>query len=139
MTEHLMTIAGESRSSGDRFDVVDPATGEAFATAPEATAADLDDAMAGAERAFRTWRLDDDARRDALRRAAAAIDGATPQIAALLTQEQGKPLDEAMVEVMGVGITRRWPRTCPSAGSSGAGSAWRTGPGATSPSPTCRS
>ncbi len=104
MTEHLMTIDGERRSSPDRFDVINPATGEAFATAPEATAADLDDAMAGAQRAFRTWKLDDDARREALRQAAAAINEATPQIAALLTQEQGKPLNEAAFEVMGVGM-----------------------------------
>ncbi|MGY2129558.1 aldehyde dehydrogenase family protein [Blastococcus sp. SYSU DS0617] len=104
MTQHRMTIDGESRDSTGHFDVVNPATGEPFATAPEATAADLDDAMAGAERAFRSWKLDDDARRESLRQAAAAINEATPQIAALLTQEQGKPLNEAMFEVMGVGM-----------------------------------
>lgn len=104
MTQHLMTINGELRDSPDRFDVINPATGEPFATAPEATAELLDDAMAGAARAFRTWRLDDDARREALRLAAKEVNEAIPQIAALLTQEQGKPLGEAIFEVAGVGM-----------------------------------
>ncbi|SDF39684.1 Acyl-CoA reductase [Blastococcus fimeti] len=104
MTEHLMTINGESQSSPDSFAVINPSTGEPFARAPEATAAQLDDAMAGAAQAFRSWKRDDDARRDALRLAAKAINEAVPQIATLLTQEQGKPLNEAMFEVMGVGM-----------------------------------
>ncbi|TKJ20011.1 aldehyde dehydrogenase family protein [Blastococcus sp. CCUG 61487] len=104
MTQHLMTINGESRDAAQRFDVINPATGEPFATAPEADAAILDDAMAGAQQAFRSWKLDDDARREALRLAAKALGDATPQIATLLTQEQGKPLGEAMFEVMGVGM-----------------------------------
>ncbi|WP_040339500.1 aldehyde dehydrogenase family protein [Candidatus Blastococcus massiliensis] len=104
MTQHLMTIDGESRDSSNRFDVINPATGEPFATAPEADAVILDDAMAGAERAFRSWKLDDDARRDALRSAAAALNDAIPRIAPLLTQEQGKPLNEAIFEVAGVGM-----------------------------------
>ncbi|MGY1753444.1 aldehyde dehydrogenase family protein [Blastococcus sp. SYSU D01042] len=104
MTEHRMTINGEQHSSPDTFEVINPATGEPFARAPEATAQQLDDAMAGADRAFRSWKRDDDARRDALRLAAKALGDATPQIATLLTQEQGKPLPEAMFEVMGVGM-----------------------------------
>lgn len=104
MTEHRMTIDGEQVASPDTFEVINPATGEPFARAPEATAAHLDDAMAGATRAFRSWKRDDDARRDALRQAAKVLGDATPQIAALLTQEQGKPLPEAMFEVMGVGL-----------------------------------
>ncbi len=104
MTQHLMTINGESQSSPDSFDVINPATGEPFARAPEATAEQLDDAMNGAAQAFRSWKRDDDARRDALRLAAKAVNEAVPQIATLLTQEQGKPLNEAMFEVMGVGM-----------------------------------
>lgn len=104
MTEHRMTIDGQQVASPDTFEVINPATGEPFARAPEATAAHLDDAMAGAARAFRSWKRDDDARRDALRQAAKVLGDATPQIAALLTQEQGKPLPEAMFEVMGVGL-----------------------------------
>jgi acyl-CoA reductase-like NAD-dependent aldehyde dehydrogenase len=84
--------------------VINPSTGEPFARAPEATAEQLDDAMAGAAQAFRSWKRDDDARRDALRLAAKAVNEAVPQIATLLTQEQGKPLNEAMFEVMGVGM-----------------------------------
>jgi acyl-CoA reductase-like NAD-dependent aldehyde dehydrogenase len=60
--------------------------------------------MAGAAQAFRTWRLDDDARREALRLAAKAVNEAIPRISALLTQEQGKPLGEAVFEVAGVGM-----------------------------------
>ncbi|MBN1092850.1 aldehyde dehydrogenase family protein [Blastococcus sp. TML/M2B] len=99
-----MTINGEARDSAARSEVINPATGEPFATAPEATAADLDDAMAGAAQAFRTWRQDDDARREALRLAAKAVNEAIPRIAPVLTQEQGKPLGEAIFEVAGVGM-----------------------------------
>lgn len=84
--------------------MINPATGEPFARAPEATAEQLDAAMSGAAQAFRSWKRDDDARREALRLAAKAINEAVPQIATLLTQEQGKPLDGAMFEVMGVGM-----------------------------------
>jgi acyl-CoA reductase-like NAD-dependent aldehyde dehydrogenase len=102
--EHLMTINGEQHASPDSFAVINPATGEPFARAPEATADQLDAAMSGAAQAFRSWKRDDDARREALRLAAKAVNEAVPQIATLLTQEQGKPLGEAMFEVMGVGM-----------------------------------
>jgi len=104
MSGPLMTIDGEARDSADRFDVTNPATGEPFDTAPECSRAVLDEAMAGAERAFASWRTDDVARRDALRAAAKVLGEAAGEIAPILTREQGKPLGQAMVEVAMAGV-----------------------------------
>ena len=40
---------------GRTSDLVDPTTGEVFATAPVSTKADIDAAYAAAEQAFQTW------------------------------------------------------------------------------------
>src|SRR5439155_9318479 len=55
---HGLLIDGEEREarSGERFDVLDPATGEVVATAPSGGPADVDDAVAAAREAFPTWR-----------------------------------------------------------------------------------
>ncbi|WP_241004482.1 aldehyde dehydrogenase family protein [Conexibacter sp. SYSU D00693] len=107
MTAASMTISGEPASSNGALDVVDPATGAVFAQAPSCSGEQLDEAMAGAAAAFAGWRGDDDARRRALARAAAAVEQAAPDLASLLTAEQGKPLAEAHREVAGC---TRWLR-----------------------------
>ena len=55
--------------------------------------------MRAAQRAAGSWRADEDARRAALRAAAAATLAAAGDLAALLTAEQGKPLKAAAFEV----------------------------------------
>ena len=52
--EHQLLIDGKSRDakSGKRFDVFDPATGQAVAAVAEADAADVDEAVKAARRAF---------------------------------------------------------------------------------------
>ena len=42
-----MTIGGETATTTDRFEVLNPATGAVVNTAPNATATDLDRAVAG--------------------------------------------------------------------------------------------
>lgn len=102
--DHLMTIDGELRESPDRFEVINPATGEPFATAPNCSRDVLDEAMRSAERAFDVWRRDAEARRDALRAAAQVLGEAATEIGPLLTTEQGKPLDQAIGEVAGAAL-----------------------------------
>lgn len=96
-----MTIGGQSHPGGGTFPVINPATGEEFATAPDCTPAQLDGAMAAAAAAFPAWRGDEAARRDAMRRAADAIESEAAEIARIHTLEQGKPLRESLGNVMG--------------------------------------
>jgi succinate-semialdehyde dehydrogenase/glutarate-semialdehyde dehydrogenase len=89
---------GEGR---DLFPVVDPARGETIAEVPLASPADLDEALAAAERGFALWRNTPAEQRAAvLTKAAALLRERADGIARLLTMEQGKPLAEARGEVM---------------------------------------
>lgn len=101
MSDFSLTIAGAEASSHAHFDVVNPASGKAFAASPDATRAQLDVAVDSARTAFRGWRCDEAERRGALVRCAEVLGAAAPAIGRILTQEQGKPLAEAVNEVRG--------------------------------------
>ncbi|MFE5857008.1 aldehyde dehydrogenase family protein [Streptomyces sp. NPDC056500] len=85
--------------SGERFAVLDPATGEAFAEAPDQQNDELDSAVGRAHDAWVSWRSDPEARVTALLAAADAVEAAGVEIAPLLTREQGKPLSESYAEI----------------------------------------
>ncbi len=101
----LGLFIGQSWRMGEGRDahvVVDPSSGEAIGTVPLATAADLDEALEGAARAFPVWRSTDvDTRGAILRRTAALLRERAEAIATILTREQGKPLAEARGELAG--------------------------------------
>lgn len=81
--------------------VVNPATGQPIGTVAHASKADLDRALAAAQKGFETWRAMPAAERAAImRRAASLLRERSADIARLMTQEQGKPLAEAKVETM---------------------------------------
>ncbi|MGH0035104.1 MAG: aldehyde dehydrogenase family protein [Myxococcota bacterium] len=101
MSPYTLTIAGEAVAAESTLPVVNPATGRPFADCPDATRAQLDAAMDAARHAFGSWREDLDARRAALVRCSEALKAAAPEIGRVLTQEQGKPLGDAIGEVMG--------------------------------------
>lgn len=95
--------------SGRRLDVPNPATGEAFVTVAHAGIEDLDIALAAAQRGFATWRAMSPYDRSAImRRAAAILRERTPGIASLLTQEQGKPVAESVVELRAAADIIEW-------------------------------
>ncbi len=97
---------GEGR---DAHDVVNPATGGTLAEVPLATAADLDEALAAADKGFKLWRdTPVDARAAILRKAAALMRERGDVIARTLTLEQGKPLAEARGEVEGAAQMFDW-------------------------------
>ena len=50
------TINGRGETSEATFDVINPATGRAFAQCPDATGIQLDAAVIAARQAFYTWR-----------------------------------------------------------------------------------
>jgi acyl-CoA reductase-like NAD-dependent aldehyde dehydrogenase len=99
MHEAVMTIGGKPIRTTRTFGVINPATGNVFAEAPDCSKSELDEAMGAAEGAFRTWRSNEEARRAGLYRAAKALTDARAELAALLTAEQGKPLATAASEV----------------------------------------
>jgi acyl-CoA reductase-like NAD-dependent aldehyde dehydrogenase len=107
MSGPRMTIDGRAIGAAASFGVVDPATGEVFATAPDCSRDQLGAALEAATRAGRAWQADEAARVAALHAMADAIDAHTAELAALLTAEQGKPLPAAGYEV---GETARWLR-----------------------------
>ena len=87
---------------GDTAPVINPATGDTIADLRLASAANLDEAVEAANRAWPGWRETDVEKRAAiLHKAADLLRERSEAIGRLLTQEQGKPLPEAIGEVLG--------------------------------------
>lgn len=110
-TELKLFIDGAwSGSEGrDTADVVNPATGAAIGAVPLANAADLDAALHAAERAWPLWRATEADKRSAiLAKTSQLLFERAKTIGALLTQEQGKPIKEAIGEVMGAAQLFQW-------------------------------
>jgi acyl-CoA reductase-like NAD-dependent aldehyde dehydrogenase len=93
-----MTIGGLPEWSSATIAVVDPATGEAFAEAPDASEEQVNRAAVAAAEAFPRWAADSDLRADTLRAAASAVEVAAEDLGRLTTLEQGKPLANAVLE-----------------------------------------
>lgn len=88
-------INGEFRDAADgrTTDVVNPATGEVYATAPLSAAADVDAAMAAAAAAFPAWRdTTPSERQKALLKIADAIEARADELVAVESENTGKPL-----------------------------------------------
>jgi succinate-semialdehyde dehydrogenase/glutarate-semialdehyde dehydrogenase len=81
--------------------IINPADESVIGTVPHATKGDLDDALAAAERGFAMWRKTaPNARAQIILRAAALIRGRVEEMAVAMTMEQGKPLDQARLEIL---------------------------------------
>jgi len=97
-----LLIDGDLVDGADRLAVINPGTGEPFATCARADAAQLERAVAAAKRAFPAWRDGGQPQRQALlHKVADAMEARFEDFARLLTQEQGKPLAEARFELGG--------------------------------------
>ncbi len=105
MPNHTMTIDGKAIKGSKTTGVINPATGKIFAEVPDCTRAELDSAMAAAQRAYPAWSRDLAARRKVLGECAAALQQPPEGLARTLTQEQGKPLDKAAQEIF---LTSMW-------------------------------
>jgi succinate-semialdehyde dehydrogenase/glutarate-semialdehyde dehydrogenase len=98
-----LIIDGEALGADQRpgEPVFNPATGAVLTQLPHATPADLDRALAAAERAFESWRkvssLD---RGRILKRGADLIRERLDAIALIMTLEQGKPVAESKAEIL---------------------------------------
>ena len=96
MLEALQNVVDGARreaSSGRSSEVVDPTTGEAYASAPVSGAQDVDAAFSAASRAFETWRDTTPAERQrALLRIADAIEQRADEFVQVESRNTGKPL-----------------------------------------------
>ena len=105
-TQLLIDGQWQDAAHGKSIPVHNPATGAVIGHVAHASIGDLDRALAAAAKGFVIWKNTSAHERQAtMRKAAALLRERADAIAALLTQEQGKPLAEAKVEVLaGVGI-----------------------------------
>jgi acyl-CoA reductase-like NAD-dependent aldehyde dehydrogenase len=104
-----LLIDGQLVDGDSTMSVINPANEEVLAQCARASKAQLDQAVAAAKRAFPGWRdTPIDERRKALVAMADAIQGDLQNLARLLTQEQGKPLADAMGEVFGAAAFFRY-------------------------------
>lgn len=95
-----MTIDGKAAPTLAGFDVLNPATERVIAEAPDATPAQLDEAVASARRATPVWAgLPLQARQQYVVRIGETITANLEELAQLLTREQGKPLAQARQEM----------------------------------------
>lgn len=104
MADISMTIDGAAAPAVETFGVVNPATGEVFAQAPDCTKEQLDAAFESARKAYRDWKADEALRRELLGKAGDALFAASGDLGPVLMSEQGKPLNEAGAEAFGAGI-----------------------------------
>lgn len=99
----LLFIDGVWRpaSGGRTIPVVNPATVQPIGSVAWADRADLDEALAAAERAFISWSAASSLDRAKLmRRAADLLRERADDIAVMMTMEQGKPVSQSRVETL---------------------------------------
>lgn len=97
VARYRMLVGGELRAarSGASIDAYNPATGELFARFPRGDAADVDDAVAAAQSAFRAWWATPPLDRAAcLQRLAALIEEHAHELAMLDVTDNGSPIRE---------------------------------------------
>src|SRR4029453_10374609 len=97
-----LVIGGEQRtaSDGGTTEIRNPATGELVDRVAAATQEDVDRAIDAAETAFKKWpAVPPPQRAEVLYKAAHLLTERERDLARLLTQEQGKPLREAVLEI----------------------------------------
>jgi len=100
-TRLLIDNQWQDAAGGKTLDVLNPATGERIGRVAHASIADLDRALAAAQRGFDAWRwVPANERAAVMRKAAGLVRERVDAIARLLTMEQGKPLVEARTEVL---------------------------------------
>jgi succinate-semialdehyde dehydrogenase/glutarate-semialdehyde dehydrogenase len=97
-----MWINGEwaAAANGKSYEIKNPANGDVVDTAPLGGVEDAQDAVAAAKSAASAWaNTAPDARADFIRKGIENVKANLPELATLLTKEQGKPLFEANGEL----------------------------------------
>jgi acyl-CoA reductase-like NAD-dependent aldehyde dehydrogenase len=108
MSTYRLLIDGALVDGASGLDVINPATGKTLDVAPRADEAQLNEAVAAAKRAFPAWAaLSFDERQTRMDALADAVEARAEEFARLLTMEQGKPLEQAQMEVGGLAMGLR--------------------------------
>ena len=104
-SDFTMTIGGQPVAGATTMAVVNPATEQVIARAPDCSREQLEQAVAAARAAFPAWKATPfEKRRDYLHAISARILENLDGLKRLLTLEQGKPLGEAEFEVGAAGM-----------------------------------
>ncbi len=106
-----LLIGGEWRNgaAGKTEPVINPATEEILAEVPHASPEDLDRALQACQDGFKVWRAKTALERQGvISKAADLIEARKEEIARTLTQEMGKPIAEARMEIDFVAAVTRW-------------------------------
>ncbi|RLV49275.1 gamma-aminobutyraldehyde dehydrogenase [Nocardioides mangrovicus] len=86
-------------ASGETYDVIDPSTGEVYASAPMSGAEDVDRAYTAASEAFETWRdTTPSQRQQALLKIADALESRAQEFVEVESRDTGKPLQLTLEE-----------------------------------------
>ncbi len=94
MTDYSMLINGKSVGAKTSIEVLNPATEAVIATVPEASPAQLDEAVAAARQALPGWSGQSlEERRALILKIADRLEENIEELAQLLSEEQGKPID----------------------------------------------
>lgn len=102
MRDFTMTIDGKAATSPSTIDVINPATEQLIAKAPDISEQQFEEVVASARRAFPGWRATPlEARRAAVAKFAEVIAANADELTRLFIQEQGRPLAKATEEIMG--------------------------------------
>jgi betaine-aldehyde dehydrogenase len=96
-------VGGAARKAGAYRPVIEPATGEVYASAPDSDAAEVVDALDAASQAFTTWRrVTPRERQEALLELADAVEARAEEFNAVECRDTGKPLAVTRTEELPV-------------------------------------
>ena len=89
----------QASASGAMMDIINPSTGEVYASAPNSDARDVDQAFQAADRAFEKWRWSTPSERQrALLKLADVIEENAEELVAIESENTGKPVALTMSE-----------------------------------------
>ena len=109
MGAYKLLINGQMVDGELSMDVINPATEEKLADCPRASESQLNAAVAAAKAAFPAWsKTSIDERKAAVLKIADVVEANAAELAQLLTKEQGKPIEDATVEVYGMAAFCRY-------------------------------
>jgi acyl-CoA reductase-like NAD-dependent aldehyde dehydrogenase len=107
--DYKLLINGALVDGAATMPVLNPATEEVLADCPTASEAQLNEAVEAAQAGFQIWKNTPiEERRAKLGEIADIIEANSEDLARILTQEQGKPLEDAMGEIMGASMFFRY-------------------------------
>jgi acyl-CoA reductase-like NAD-dependent aldehyde dehydrogenase len=100
MSDYKLLIGGRLVDGDASMDVINPASEEVLASCPRGSERQMNEAVAAAKEAFKSWRKMPMAERRAMvMKLADAVEARVEEFGRLLTQEQGKPLAESTAEI----------------------------------------